>query len=238
MNSTPSVDRPIPPLESRHGHRGGLPWAWCNLWRNPFGELTREERAELAVVDVAELAAGVQGEKAAVQLIGDCGRGKTTRMLALWRHFPDASYVYLDEDLPCGAIAEGNPLLIDEAQRLPRKVMHRIFAVGLPLVLATHRDLTRALKKAGYRVTTYHLGDTNDARLVLESANRRIEASRLGPGSVPNLSLQDANELVSRFGSDIRGIEGYLYEQVQNQAYSDGEMRFVDCVRKGRGLYL
>ncbi|MFG0262411.1 MAG: hypothetical protein ACF788_08470 [Novipirellula sp. JB048] len=207
MNSNRSSDRPRIPSEKRPGLRRTLPWAWCNLRRNPFGELTRQERAELAVVDVAELASHAQRPQMALQLIGQCGRGKTTRMLALLRHLPDACYVYLEEDLPCGAIAEGDPLLIDEAQRLPRKVMQQVFAVGLPLVLATHRDLTRALKKAGYRVTTYHLGDTNDARLVLEAANRRIEASRLAPGSVPNLSLPDANELVSRFGSDIRGIE-------------------------------
>ncbi|WP_372716663.1 hypothetical protein [Novipirellula sp.] len=222
------MDRPVAHIDPHRGDHSGLPWAWCNLWRNPFGELTREERAELAVVDVAELASHVQGSRRALQLIGECGRGKTTRMLAMLRYFPDASYVYLDEDLPCGAIAEGVPLMIDEAQRLPRKVMHRIFASGMPLVLATHRDLTRPLKKAGYEVTTYQLGDTNNAQLVADSANRRIEASRLGPGPVPTLSQHDADRLVSRFGSDIRGIEGYLYEQVQHQVYSDGEMRFVD----------
>ncbi len=222
------MDGPVVPLDRRRAPHTGLPWAWCNLWRNPFGELTREERAELAVVDVATLASHVHHPRTALQLIGECGRGKTTRMLALLRHFPDASYVYLDEDLPCGAIAEGVPLMIDEAQRLPRKVMHRIFATGLPLVLATHRDLTRPLKKAGYDVTTYQLGDTNNAQLVADSANRRIEASRLGPGPIPTLSRHDADRLVSRFGSDIRGIEGYLYEQVQLQVYSDGEMRFVD----------
>ncbi|EMI17625.1 hypothetical protein RMSM_05449 [Rhodopirellula maiorica SM1] len=198
------------------------------MWRNPFGELTQDERADLAVVDIAELASHVPNSRTALQLIGDCGRGKTTRMLALLRHFPHASYVYLDEDLPCAAIPEGVPLLIDEAQRLPRKVMHRIFATGLPLVLATHRDLSRPLKKAGYDVTSYRIGDTNNAPLVAELANRRIEASRLGPGPIPTLSRQDADRLVSRFGSDIRGIEGYLYEQVQHQVYSDGEMRFVD----------
>ncbi|WP_345683285.1 hypothetical protein [Novipirellula caenicola] len=227
-NSNTSTNGPAASFDPQHDARAGLPWAWCNLWRNPFGELTREERAELAVVDVAELASHVQGSQRALQLIGECGRGKTTRMLALLRHFPDASYVYLDEQLPCGAIAEGVPLLIDEAQRLPRKVMHRVFATGLPLVLATHRDLTRPLKKAGYGVTTYRLGDTNNARLVAESANRRIEASRLGPGPIPRLSIRDADALVSRFGSDIRGIEGYLYDQVQHQVYSDGEMRFID----------
>lgn len=103
---------------ARVGH--WLPWASCNLRRNPFGELTREERAEVAEVDVDRIAGRVAKPHTAVQLIGDCGRGKTTRMLALMNRFPDASYVYLPENGPCPAIADGNPLLIDEAQRLPR----------------------------------------------------------------------------------------------------------------------
>ena len=60
-----------------------LPWAWCNLRRNPFGELSRNERAELAVVDIDAIADHASEPYHAVQLIGDCGRGKTTRMLAL-----------------------------------------------------------------------------------------------------------------------------------------------------------
>ena len=99
-----------------------LPWAGRNLCRNPFGELSRAERAEVAVVDLDSIAARLAKMRSAVQLIGDCGRGKTTRMLALAQRFPESSYVYLPEDGPCPAIAEGNPLLIDEAQRLPRAV--------------------------------------------------------------------------------------------------------------------
>jgi len=213
----------------------GLPWAWCNLFRNPFGEITREERAELAIVDVRELAEHVKDSRSAVQLIGECGRGKTTRMLALEQFLPAASYVYLDEDLSCGAIPSGNPLLIDEAQRLPRDVMRTLFSTGLPLILATHRDLSRSLRRFGYKVTNYPLGPSNDASLIMQAMNRRIEASRLetprvepGPVPVPRLSIKDAETLVHRFGSDVRAIESYLYEQVQKQVNSDGEMRFVD----------
>ncbi|TWU43981.1 hypothetical protein Q31b_15150 [Novipirellula aureliae] len=210
--------------------RGVLPWARCNLFRNPFGELTREERAELAILDVRELAKHVVDLRSAVQLIGECGRGKTTRMLALKRLLPDASYVYLDEDLPCCPIPYGNPLLIDEAQRLPRDVMRTLFSSGLPLILATHRDLSRQLLRFGYTVTTYPLGQSNDASFIMQAMNRRIEASRLNPAPVPipKLSMKDAEALRRRFGSDIRAIESHLYEQVQKQVNSDGEMRFID----------
>ncbi|TWU40708.1 hypothetical protein [Novipirellula artificiosorum] len=208
--------------------RCGYPWAWCNLFRNPFGELTPAERASLAVVEIEPIVRAVNRQRVAVQLLGDCGRGKTTRLLAILKFLPNSSYVYLDEDLPCGAIPEGNPLLIDEAQRLPRSVARIVFATGLPLVLATHRDLSRRLRTFGYQVMTYRLGDDNDAQLVYEVMNRRIEASRLGPGTVPTFTLQDAAKLVAIFGSNLRSIEAFLYDQVQKQVHSNGEMRFID----------
>jgi hypothetical protein len=149
-------------------------------------------------------------------------------MLVLQQAIASATYVYLPEDQPCPAIPEGNPLLIDEAQRLPRRVRGRVFASGLPLVLATHRDLFRPLRRAGYQVHTELIGRANDESLIYEFLNRRIEASRLERGPVPRLPLRDASVLADRFGSDFRGIEGYLYERVQTQVYSHGEMRFVD----------
>lgn len=214
--------------QSRHDW---LPWSWCNLGRNPFGELLRDERINLAVVDVDSIAAAVHSPSMAVQLIGDCGRGKTTRMLVLAEAFEDSAYVYLPEDEPCPAIPNGMPLLIDEAQRLPRSVRRQVLASGLPLILATHRDFRRPLRRAGYRVQTHQIGMTNDALLVHEVLNRRIEASRLDScGEVPVLSIDDATLLVQRFGSDIRAIESYLYEVVQSQVFSHGEMRFIDSV--------
>lgn len=205
-----------------------LPWAHFNLRRNPFGELTSQERVALAVVDVAAVAQRLSGPRSAVQWIGDCGRGKTTRMLALASRFPAASYVYLPEDRPCPPIAAGSPLLIDEAQRMPLAAWRLITATGLPLVLATHRDLGRRLKRFGYTVSTERIGDGNTPELVCELLNRRIEGSRLHSGPLPTVSLAEARGLVQRFGSDIRGIEHHLYERVQTQVNQHGKMRFVD----------
>tara|TARA_R110002049_G_scaffold50370_1_gene142943 strand:+ start:32856 stop:33524 length:669 start_codon:yes stop_codon:yes gene_type:complete len=209
-----------------------LPWAWCNLRRNPFGELSRDERARLAVVNAPELARLVENQRHAVQLIGECGRGKTTRMLALQKYLPDASYTYLAEDQPCGPIPVGRPILIDEAQRLTRRARRAIFCSGLPLVLATHRDLSRPLSRAGYHVTTQWIGQHADAEHISQIMNRRIEAARLANGPVPTLSMQQADQLVARFGSDIRKMEAFLYDNVQQQKKTEGmqrgEMRFID----------
>lgn len=192
-----------------------LPWARCNLTRNPFGELTSEERAEVAIVDVDSIASKLKRRLSAVQFVGDCGRGKTTRMLVLAKRLAGSSYVYLPENGPTPAIAQGNPLLIDEAQRLPREIRRRIFSTGIALVLATHRDLSRPLRRHGYTVHTEPIGKGNTPELVEQLLNRRIEASRLGEGPVPTISIEDSEQLVRRFGSDIRQIEHYLYEQIQ-----------------------
>jgi hypothetical protein len=207
-----------------------LPWASVNLRRNPFGELTSDERAEIAIVDLDPIIAHVAEPMSAVQFIGACGRGKTTRMLALRHRLPDASYVYLPEDQPCPAIAMGDPLLIDEAQRLPRSVRRRVWASGLPLVISTHRDLRRSLRRYGYRVWTIRIGIENTSSLVHQVLNRRIEASRLHSGPVPLVSLNVAECLVSRFGTNVRAIEHYLYEQLQNQVDEHGQVRSIDCV--------
>lgn len=205
-----------------------VPFARFNLYRNPFGELTREERIELALVDVSAIRNWLSGPRRAVQLVGDCGRGKTTRMLKVSQQFPDSVYVYLPEDEPCPPIPVGSPLLIDEAQRLPRKVRGDVFRSGLPLLLGTHCDLSRALGRHGYEVSTNSIGQENSAALVHQIMNRRIEASRLSCGAVPALSLCDAEWLVAKFGSDVRAMEGYLYEKMQVQVVQHGEMRFVD----------
>lgn len=216
----------MPETSASIGH--WLPWADCNLYRNPFGQLTRDERAEVAVVDMDSIMQRVGNMRSALQLIGDCGRGKTTRLLALRKRFPASSYVYLPEEGPCAAIAEGNPVLIDEAQRLPAEARRRIFATGLPLVLATHRDMSRQLRRFRYDVHTEWIGDGNTPELICQLLNQRIEASRLHAGAVPILTLDESRQLVQRFGSDIRGIEHYLYQRVQTQVAHHGEMRFID----------
>jgi hypothetical protein len=198
------------------------------LWRNPFGELTRDERAELAILPEDDPCRNRVRAGEALQLVGDCGRGKTTRMLVLRRRWAGSCYVYLEEDEPCPPIPHGDPLLIDEAQRLPRRVARTVFSSGLPLVLATHRDLGRRLQKFGYAVQTIRIGETNTPELVRDLLNRRIEASRLTPGPVPSISLSQARHLLGRFAGDLRAIEHFLYERVQTQVIRDGEMRFSD----------
>jgi hypothetical protein len=215
-------------MSSLEVRRHWQPWARLNLRRNPFGELTSSERLETAIVDVQPLLEFLEQGRTAIQFVGECGRGKTTRLLALRAKLPQSSYVYLGEDQPCPAIPAGSPVMIDEAQRLAKAVQVSVFASGLPLVLATHADLSRPLRRFGYVIQTEQIGIGNDPELVQRLLNRRIEVSRLTDGPIPSVSLEDATKLVQRFGTNIRSIEHHLYDRVQLQVTHHGQMRFVD----------
>ena len=198
------------------------PYHRYNLVRNPFGELTREQRAELAVVPELEsyLTLLAPGGRVALQFIGDCGRGKSTHLLHLAARLPAASYVYFPEDgrrppLPAGT----SVLVVDEAQRMGWLRQIQMIRSGRPLVLGTHRDLSRLLSRGGYAVTTIALDAAKSPDEIAEICNRRIAAAALDPlRPVPSVGLTLARELVTRRGSDVRAIEAELYDSFQATA--------------------
>ena len=195
-----------------------LPFAALNLLRNPFGELTRNDRVRAAVVDLLPFIAMLSDQKSAIQFLADCGRGKTTHLLAIASHYSDSTYVYLPEDGPCPKIPMGDPLLIDEAQRLPWRIRRQVFRRGVRLVLGTHVDLHRPLQRAGYRAHTYHVGRDLCGRELALMLNRRIEIARLNEGSVPVISIQEADILIDQHNNDIRAIEDTMFDRFQQQA--------------------
>jgi hypothetical protein len=194
------------------------PFAKLNLIRNPFGELTRSERAELAVADCRAWVAALSQPNRAVQFLGPCGHGKTTHLLALGRAFPSAVYVYLPPVGPQPAIPRHRPLFIDEAQRLGWWQRRRVFAAGGPLGLGSHEDLSPALERAGMQVMTVDVAAGTTPERLAEIANRRVEASRRDVGPVPRIDLPQAIELRRKFGCDIRRIEEELYLHFQQLA--------------------
>lgn len=194
------------------------PFAKLNLIRNPFGELTRDERAALAVVDCREWVEALSRPNTAVQFLGPCGHGKTTHLLALAQSFPAAAYVYLPPTGPRPTIPRTRPLFIDEAQRLGWWQRRRILAAGGPLVLGSHADLRPALERAGMHVVTVDVADGTTPERLMEIANRRVEASRLNAGPVPRIDLPQAIELRRQHGRDVRQIEVDLYLHFQQLA--------------------
>ncbi|WP_153557249.1 hypothetical protein [Roseimaritima sediminicola] len=207
-----------------------LPFAGLNLRHNPFGECAPRQRAELAVVSLDRWLAVLEGPQPALQFVGDCGRGKSTHLLAMRYALPDAAYVYFPEQGPLPSVPEGAVVLIDEAQRMPCRVRRTTLRRRVPLVLGTHVDLRRVLRRYGYAVHTVRVDTLIDAPSLTRIFNRRLEAARLDDRrAVPRIATSEAARLHGRFGSDVRAMEEYLYERFQRYAGKDCvEVSFVD----------
>ena len=145
-----------------------------------------------------------------LQFVGEKGYGKTTHLLAIRSRFPDAAYVHIPEG-ERAEIPDGNPQLIDEAQRLTRQQKRRVFRSSVPLVLGTHRDFARELAWAGRRVRTVAVGDRMNSTLLTRILNSRIEWVRRDEGLVPGVRHRTAARLLERFGPDVRRIQYELY---------------------------
>jgi len=193
------------------------PYSIHNLSRNPFGELTRAERADLAVVeDMDQWLARLADPRAALQFVGDCGFGKSTHLLALEGRLPGAAYVYYPEFGPRPPLPRQRPVLVDEADRMGWRQHWRLLRGDGPIVIGSHVDYSWRLRQAGFRVTTVNVEQPMAAALAAKILNRRIEASRLRPGlPVPVVDEEFADQLLRQFGWNLRRIEHFLYEQFQ-----------------------
>jgi len=194
------------------------PYARWNLRRNPFGELTRGERAELAVVDVHPWGEALRRSDVALQFVGPCGHGKTTHLLAIARHLRDARYIYLPPGEPVPPLPAERPLIIDEAQRLPWRSRRAVLRLGGPLILGTHRDMRLWLRWFGFHVITVRVDADRTPEHLQQVLNRRIESSRIDERPTPTISLQECDTLRRRFGGNLRAIERHLYDEFQRLA--------------------
>jgi hypothetical protein len=179
-----------------------MPFAFekLNLTRNPFGEPTREERMELALVqdqDHAQWVQWLQKPNRAIQFMGDQGRGKSTHLFALLRSFPGAPFTYLAEGVRFVRIPRFPVVFVDEVQRLHPLWRFFLELHGAHIEVLTREVSVMSLAKLAAILTT------------------RIEWARQGPGPVPTLPDAALRALKSRFGSDLRAMEGHLYDVFQ-----------------------
>lgn len=217
-----SADRELPQAE--------LAFAHLNLRRNPFGELTADERRDLALVDLSDvesfLAVSITAPlQPAVQILGEKGFGKTTHLLALQKVFPESSYTWIPAERSVPVDVSGTPVLIDEAQRLTWRQRRRLWKQRVPLILATHRNFVRSLRRAGRSVYTFSAARHTNPERICRMANSRIEMVRRTSAPVPAISPAFAARLSLQYGADIRAICQSLYDTFQN-------LRSVEDVRE------
>jgi hypothetical protein len=184
-----------------------LPFAHLNLRINPFGELPREERGRAACVPELDCPPG-----SVIQVLGAAGRGKSTHLLGWHTQHPGSLYEYVGEGadtLVCRTL----PALcfIDEAQRLRRAELARLFERAERLVISSHDDLSRQTTRP---LRTLVLRGVTPARLERMLA-RRVELARPGPGAVPRFPPETVHALLDRFGDDLRELESHLYDIFQ-----------------------
>ena len=192
-----------------------LSFSHLNLRRNPFGELTAFERTALAVVDCGEALRHLVLLRSVVQVIGEKGFGKTTHLLVLATHFADSAYIHIPEGRRAAIPERGEPLLIDEAQRMTLLQRWQTFRSDRRLILGTHTDFENALRRAGRPIVTIAASQFTNELRVHTLLNRRIQFARRDGGPIPSITISTASKLFAQFGSDIRSIERSMYDTFQ-----------------------
>jgi len=186
-------------------------FAHLNLRWNPFGEPDPSERPDLVVGNVSHWVDRLRRPGVAIQFVGEHGRGKSSRLLALHRN---GRFPYYRAGRQVVPIHSGT-LLIDEAQQLTWGRRWRVFRACSALALTTHADLSSQLIKAGFTVETVSVCGAS-AETVAAIFERRLAWARKGDGPLPHVPQQTIEHLLHRFGDDIRGMEACLYDCVQD----------------------
>ncbi len=194
--------------------------------RNPFGALSAEEWAAVAVPP-PEVVAALENSRSHLQLLGPMGSGKTTALRWLAARYAaqevSAAYEYLAEGERrfVTDLTELAVFLLDEAQRLSWRERRRLVGVGengrLRLILSSHEDLTPLFRRRGLPLETVWLADG----LTLDQY-RAIWQKRLDYFTLPGRERVWLGEtaviyLYQTFGQNLREAEYFLYEVWQRQ---------------------
>ena len=201
------------------------------LWQlgyrsNPFRALTPEEWHMLALLpdSMQDL---LDAPPALTQILGDQGTGKTSLLLALERGYLEKGWNVTYEYLPVGAtryksvLSDVRILLLDEAQRLSRSALRRLFSFlgsgtndGFQLVLSSHSDLTAYAAEHEISLTSVHL-DTRSQSFIHALVEHRLSYFERPGHQGTRLTRAALKQLTGHCGPDLRTLEKLLYEAYQ-----------------------
>lgn len=197
--------------------RLNLPFAHLNLRCNPFGQLTRPEKNELAVLrlDLQPYAERLRIPGYALQFLKEGAPNKTTHMMGISRLLPDAVYVQLREGMPVPHIPEAPALFIDWMHLMPgderREILRRQASFGI----VSHVNHGREFKRAGLTYELVKLPMYTAEQLKVQ-VDRRIAWARRDPNRpVPAVSLETVSQLLAQFDDDVAVIE-HLYDRFES----------------------
>lgn len=190
-----------------------LPFAHLNLRFNPFGELTREQRAVTAIVELDDIPEHFSKRRIAIQFTGEHGRGKSTHLIALHKQFKHSPYTQIHiGDKP--TFSNDDIQFIDSIEMLPAARRKKIYRSTNILAITTHNDLTNELHTAGFEVISKRI-TVDNAQHIKQIFDKRIELARRNTGSLPGIDIKTVRTLITKFNDDIRAMEHHLYEIFQ-----------------------
>ncbi len=190
-----------------------LPFAHLNLRFNPFGELTREQRAVTAIVELDDIPEHFSKSRIAIQFIGEHGRGKSTHLIALHKRLKHSPYTQIHiGDKP--TFSNDDIQFIDSIEMLPAARRKKIYRSTNILAITTHNDLTNELQAAGFEVISKRITVDNEQH-IKKIFDKRIELARRNTGSLPDIDINTVRTLITNFNDDIRAMEHHLYEVFQ-----------------------
>jgi len=192
------------------------------LRRNPFGTLTDEEWADIAIIPQEIQSAFDAGHH--LQILGPRGRGKSTILRSLIRRIAwqqkQSAYVHLQrwQGHYHSDIRELDAFALDEAQRLLLwrwwPLLHRAQG-GLRLIIGSHRDDRWLFSLFGLHVQTYQM-----KRLITRAHLQAVLQHRLAYFSTSDEPLIHFTPgafdyLWARFADNLRAQDFFLYDFFQ-----------------------
>lgn len=203
-----------------------FPFLALGFCGNPFRRLTDDELAAVAVLPDGLLRLA-RNSSDHLQILGAQGRGKSTCLRALATIFRRDRLRAIYEYIPVGRNSFSTSLdgldvfLLDEAQRLKVHEWTRLLAAVsnrdcLRLVVGVHDDMTPLFSRHCLPLATIHI-DSITSPYLQAVLNRRLALLALDDPPAITFSADAVRYLRDAFGSDLRGVERFLYEVFQSK---------------------
>ena len=191
-------------------------FARLGLKMNPFGTLLPDDWMNIAIMPPQLETLLAQGVKN-IQLLGDKGRGKSTLLRLLVRHFQAQGERIAYEYLPYGKrhfetrLHDLDTFALDEAQRLWWHERARLIIRTRKkrLLLGSHMDYSRLIP-----LETLHVAQLTDMPHIKRILTRRIAYFSV---HTPQIDFTDdaVEVLWLRFKDDLRSMDAFLYTLFQ-----------------------
>ena len=205
------------------------PYKSLNLAHNPFQMETIPNLQKRVAWPLPELEAFLEKPWQVYQIIGESGWGKTRFLFgfigALKQHFPEMQrsilYHRLEEDRRSFQLSQTsvNFCVLDESQRLRffdfRRLLQQVSQKKLRLILATHHNHQRKLKKWKLRFETKIFQPPSPALLaeiVQESLHSAALEKKTPLHNIPVLALDTFQPLLEKSQFNLHKTRRILYE--------------------------